>query len=52
MLADYSADILTDIVSEYSTEVQEHISWINNFYCKLIFLSGLADAAETSLKIW
>ena len=38
--------------NEMSEEEKEHISRMNNFYCALHFVVGLADAAEATLKVW
>ena len=55
VLADYRASILPDIVLDWenlSTEEQSEMTRMNNFFCGLHFLVGLADAAEETLKIW
>ena len=55
VLADYRARILPEVVSDWeklSTEEQNEWTRMNNFFCGLHFLVGLADAAEETLKIW
>ena len=47
ILSEYRANILPDIVSE-----REQLTRMNNFFCGLHFLVGLADAAEATLNIW
>lgn len=55
ILADYRADILPDIVAgweQMAEEEREQLTRMNNFFCGLHFLVGLADAAEEVLKVW
>lgn len=55
ILSDYRADILPEAVSgwEQMCEAeQEQMTRMNNFFCGLHFLVGLADAAEATLKAW
>ena len=55
MLSEYRANILPDIISEWSSmseDEKEQLTRMNNFYCGLHFVVGLADAAEATLKVW
>jgi hypothetical protein len=55
ILSEYRESILPDVVSgwrEMSEQEQEQVTRINNFYCGVHFLVGLADAADASVKIW
>ncbi len=52
ILSDYRQDILPDVVSgwqDMSDEEHDQITRMNNFFCGLHFLVGLADA---TLKLW
>jgi hypothetical protein len=54
ILSEYRESILPDVVSgwrEMSEQEQEQVTRINNFYCGVHFLVGLADAADTSIKL-
>ena len=55
VLSAYRADILPDVVANWeqmSLMEQEQLTRMNNFFCGLHFLVGLADAAEAALKQW
>ena len=55
ILSEYRADILPDIVSGWEQMVdaeREQLTRMNNFFCGLHFLVGLADATEATLNIW
>ena len=55
LLQEYRSTILPDIVSgwaEMSPDEKIQLTRINNFYCGLHLLVGLADAAEAVLKAW
>ena len=55
LLANYRSEILPDIVSGWKdvTETErEQLTRMNNFFCGLHFLVGLADCAEATLKLW
>lgn len=55
MLSEYRANILPDIVSDWSgmsEDEKEQFTRMNNFYCGLHFIVGLAEAAEATLKVW
>ena len=55
LLQEYRGTILPDIVSEWdkmSPHEKSQLTRINNFYCGLHLLVGLADAAEAVLKEW
>ena len=55
VLSDYRANILPDIVTgweQMSSAEQEQLMRMNNFFCGLHFLVGLAEAAEETLKVW
>ena len=55
LLQEYRGTILPDIVSEWdkmSPHEKSQLTRINNFYCGLHLLVGLANAAEAVLKEW
>ena len=55
MLSEYRANILPDIISEWSNlteDEKQQLTRMNNFYCGLHFVVGLADTAEATLKVW
>ena len=55
LLADYRAEILPEVManwSEVSESEREQFTRMNNFFCGLHFLVGLADCAEATLKLW
>ena len=55
ILSDYRTNILPDVVSgwnDMSDEEHDQITRMNNFFCGLHFLVGLADSAEATLKLW
>ena len=55
LLFDFRADILPTIAENWSSmtdEEKEQLTRINNFFCGLHFLVGLADSAEEALKLW
>ena len=55
ILSDYRTNILPDVVpgwNDMSDEEHDQITRMNNFFCGLHFLVGLADSAEATLKLW
>ena len=55
LLQEFRSTILPDIVSEWdkmSPHEQAQFTRINNFYCALHLLVGLADTAEAVVKAW
>lgn len=55
LLNEYRETILPKVVSgwnDLTAEEQEQMTRMNNFYCGLHYLVGLADAAEATIKIW
>lgn len=55
MLGDFRAEVLPTVIKNWDrlTEVErEQFTRMNNFFCGLHFLVGLADAAEETLKLW
>ena len=55
ILSEYRQDILPDVVAGWNDmydEEHEQLTRMNNFFCGLHFLVGLADAAEATLKVW
>lgn len=55
ILEEYRADILPIIVENWSelTDIeQDQLTRMNNFFCSLRFLVGLANSAENALKLW
>ncbi|XP_065887842.1 uncharacterized protein [Dysidea avara] len=55
LLQEYRKDILPDVVSgwdEMSQDEKHVLTRMNNFYCGLHFIVGLADTAESVLKAW
>ena len=55
LLAEYRADILPQVMSnwsEISDSEREQFTRMNNFFCGLHFLVGLADSAEATLSLW
>lgn len=55
LLEEYRSELLPSIVEDWShlsqTE-QEHISSLNNFFCGMHVLVGMADTTSTTLKEW
>ena len=55
VLSDYRAEILPSVVSgweEMCEAEHEQLTRMNNFFCGLHFLVGLAESAEATLKAW
>lgn len=55
LLAEYRADILPEVManwSQVSESEREQLTRINNFFCGLHFLVGLADCAEAAIRLW
>lgn len=55
ILSEYRAEILPSVVSgweEMCEAEQEQLTRMNNFFCGLHFLVGLAESAEATLKAW
>lgn len=55
LLADYRAEILPEVFAgwaETSEREKGHITRMNNFFCGLHFMVGLADCAEATVKLW
>lgn len=54
-LEDYRADILPTVVekwNEMSDDEKEQLERMNNFFCGLHYLVGLADSSEEVLRLW
>lgn len=52
---DYRSNVLPEVVKGWdnlSTEVRNKVSKVNDFFCGLHFIVGLADQAEVALKAW
>ena len=52
LLEDYQADILPSITQDWdnlSASEQEHMSSLNNFFCGMHVLVGMADATSSTL---
>ena len=55
LLEDYRASVLPEVISSWkdlSTEEQSSMSYLNNFFCGLHLLVGMADAAASVLLQW
>lgn len=55
LLHDYRAELLPDICENWDqmTELErENLTRMNNFFCGLHYMVGLADTAEETLKVW
>ena len=55
LLESYRTGVLPDIIQgwdDFTEEQQLSFSRVNNFFCGLHFLVGLADAAAETLKMW
>ena len=55
LLEDYRAEILpsiTDNWDELTTAKQDHFSSLNNFFCSMHVLVGMADTTSSSLLTW
>ena len=55
LLCDFRADILPSVVKnwdELSQEEKSNFMHMNNFFCGLHFIVGLADTAEESVRLW
>ena len=55
ILSDFRTEILPTVIDHWDSidEVErEQLTRMNNFFCGLHFLVGLADAAEETLKLW
>lgn len=55
ILAEYRADILPDVMDgwkDMTDDEHNQLIRMNNFFCGLHFLVGLADSAEATLKLW
>lgn len=55
MLEDFRGEILPMIVEKWedmTLDEREQLERMNNFFCGLHFLVGLADSAEETLKLW
>jgi E1A/CREB-binding protein len=55
LLADYRTEILPHVVygwSEASDTEKGILTRMNNFFCGLHFIVGLAECAEATLKLW
>ena len=55
MLHDFRAEILPSVAENWDqmTEMEkEQLTRMNNFFCGLHFLVGLADTAEETVKLW
>ena len=55
LLADYRAEVLPEVINGWSGLEQnerDQITRMNNFFCGLHYLVGLANAAEATLQTW
>ena len=55
LLCEYRANVSLTVATKWSqmSEMkQEQLTRVNNFFCGLNFLVGLADCAEETLKLW
>ena len=55
LLEDYRSEILPTIVSDWdrlSATEQDHLSTLNNFFCGMHVLVGMADTAASTLLQW
>ena len=55
LLEDYRADLLPAVAQNWDqmTDLEkEHLTRMNNFFCGLHYLVGLADTAEETVKVW
>ncbi len=55
LLHDYRASILPNVVSDWNElegNEREKLMRMNNFFCGMHFVVGLAEQAEASLKVW
>ena len=55
IFSEFRCSVLPDIVTNWDTLTSEHqqkMKTVNDFYCGLHFLVALGDQAEASLKIW
>ena len=55
LLREYRAEILPTVAKDWENMTKterEQLMRVNNFFCGLHFLVGLADCAEETLKVW
>ena len=55
LLEEYRAQILPEVITswhDFSSEEQQSMSSLNNFFCGLHLLVGMADAAASTLVQW
>ena len=55
LLAEYRVEILPTVAKNWSImseNEREHLTRVNNFFCGLHYIVGLADCAEEALKAW
>ena len=55
MLHDFRVDVLPCVAenwNEMTDQEREQLTPMNNFFCGLHFLVGLANAAEETVKLW
>lgn len=55
MLHDYRKEILPDVIENWqdlSDDERDQMTRMNNFFCGLHFLVGLAECTEETIKIW
>ena len=55
LLSEYRAEILPEVMAgwpQVSEMEKEQVTRMNNFFCGLHFVVGLADSAEAILKLW
>ena len=55
VLHDFRVDVLPTVVESWSQVAEqdrEQITRMNNFFCGLHFIVGLADTAEETVKLW
>ena len=54
-MANYRAEILPEVMAgwaETNEREKDHLIQMNNFFCGLHFMVGLADCAEATMKLW
>ena len=52
---EYRATVLPDVIKDWanlSEEVKTKIKQVNEFFCGMHYVVGLADQTETALKAW
>ena len=55
LFEEYRSSVIPDVIDKWNTLTdveQKNLNSINDFFCGLHFLVGLADQAEASIKLW